>query len=402
MALQTALQTLPATHNPASDTILACGAWLKNAGCLLQGDNVRWTPVHGDLGDPANCIALTASVDALVASADGTIAAVAHDLHPDFFSTRLAVRIAAELGVPAIAVQHHHAHIGVAMAEQGLQEAVIGLALDGVGLGTDGLAWGGELLYVEGGAWQRLGHLQTLALPGGDVAAREPWRMAASVLHALGRGDEVTQRFSGNVGNMAARTVQAMLAGDIHCPLTTGAGRWFDAAAGALGISVKQQFEAEAAIALENLAAAYLADHGELVPAAQCVLDAHGVLDLRPVLADLFALADSDDPQAVARGAALFHLTLVDSLVAWIEQAIARHPVSTIVLGGGCFMNRIMTTRLTAALTQRGLCVVLPESVSCGDAGLALGQAWVARQQLSLADRSSDSESFFKEVIPCV
>jgi hydrogenase maturation protein HypF len=257
-------------------------------------------------------------------------------------------------------------------------------------------------LYVEGAAWQRLGHLQALALPGGDVAAREPWRMAASVLHALGRGDEVTQRFSGKVGNMAARTVQAMLAGDIHCPLTTGAGRWFDAAAGALGISVKQQFEAEAAIALENLAAAYLADHGEPVPAAQSVLDAHGVLDLRPVLADLFALADSGDPQAVARGAALFHLTLVDGLLAWIEQAIAQHPVSTIVLGGGCFMNRIMTTRLTAALTQRGLRVVLPESVSCGDAGLALGQAWVARQQLSLADRPSDSESFFNEVIPCV
>lgn len=363
---------------------------------------MRWTPVHGDLGDPANCVALEDSVHRLLEQAQGTIVAVAHDLHPDFFSTRLALRIAGQLGVPAIAVQHHHAHIGVAMAEFGLQEAVIGLALDGVGLGTDGLAWGGELLRVDGATWQRLGHLKELALPGGDVAAREPWRMAAAALHALGRDDEITQRFSGSVGQMAARTVQTMLERGIHCPTTTGTGRWFDAAAGALGISVKQNSEAEAAIALEKLAGTYLADHGEPEHTGQYALDTDGTLDLRPLLAILFALADHGDPHAIARGAAIFHLTLVDALVAWVDQAVGVHRASTIVLGGGCFLNRIMTGRLQDALARRGLRILLPQTISCGDAGLALGQAWVARQQLMAAHSAYESESLFNEVIPCV
>lgn len=376
------LQPLPATTKVVSRTVLACGAWLKNAACLLQNDGVRWTPLHGDLGDPANCIALEHSVENLVAQADGAIAAVAHDLHPDFFSTRLALRVADQLGVPAIAVQHHHAHIGVLMAEYGLQEPVIGLALDGIGLGTDGVAWGGELLWVEAAAWRRLGHLQALALPGGDVAAREPWRMAAAALHALERSDEVTQRFSAGVGQMAAQTVQAMLNRGTNCPPTTGAGRWFDAAAGALGISIKQKCEAEAAIALEKMAEGYLAVYGEPEQTDDYVLHANGTLDLRPLLATLFALADSGDPQAIARGAALFHLTLVDALVEWADQAVRLHGSKTIALGGGCFLNRIMSGRLSAALKRRGLRVLLPQTVSCGDSGLALGQAWVARQQL--------------------
>ncbi|NMM27159.1 MAG: carbamoyltransferase HypF [Glaciimonas sp.] len=373
---------LPATTKVPSRTVVACGAWLKNTACLLQGDGVRWTALHGDLGDPVNCIALEHSVESLVAQADGAIEAVAHDLHPDFFSTRLAQRVADQLGVPAVAVQHHHAHIGVVMAEYGLQEPVIGLALDGVGLGTDGVAWGGELLWVEGTAWRRLGHLQSLPLPGGDAAAREPWRMAAAALHALERGNEITQRFSSGVGQMAAQTVQAMLKRGTNCPPTSGAGRWFDAAAGALGISIKQRFEAEAAIALEKMAEGYLALYGEPEQTDNYVLHANGTLDLRPLLATMFALADSGDPQAIARGAALFHLTLVNALVEWVDQAARLHNTHTIALGGGCFLNRVMTGRLSAELTRRGLRVLLPQTVSCGDAGLALGQAWVARQQL--------------------
>jgi hydrogenase maturation protein HypF len=373
----------PTTAKKAAPTVLACGAWLKNTACLFQNNTVRWSPLHGDLGDPANCMALESSVENMVAMADGAIEAIAHDLHPDFFSTRLALRAADRLGVPAIEVQHHHAHIGVAMAEFELQEPVIGLALDGVGLGTDGVAWGGELLWVDGAAWQRLGHLQTLALPGGDAAAREPWRMAAAALHALERGDEITQRFSADVGRMAAQTVQAMLNRGINCPPTTGAGRWFDAAAGALGISIKQAFEAEAAIALEKMAQDYLAIHGEPEQTGDYVLHADGTLDLRPLFKTLFALADSGKAQEIARGAALFHLTLADSLVEWADQASRSHRTRTIALGGGCFLNRILCERLSAGLKRRGQRVVLPKAASCGDSGLALGQAWAASRQLA-------------------
>ena len=377
----------------AATVVLACGAWLKNAACLRVGAQAHWSAVHGDLGDPAARIALDASIEALLdlvptVAPGAAIAAVAHDLHPDFYSTGVALRVAAQLGVPAIAVQHHHAHIGVVMEEFGLQGPVIGLALDGVGLGTDGVAWGGELLWLEGGAWRRLGHFQPLPLPGGDVAAREPWRMAAAALHAMDRTNEISQRFSDSVGQRATQTVQAMLTRRFNCPATTGAGRWFDAAAGALRISSKQTMEAQAAIAMEKMATDYLAAYGDPLVADEYVLHSDGRLDLRPLLSSLFALADSHDPQAVARGAALFHLTLINALVAWVEQASQISGTKTIALGGGCFLNRLLCDRLSQLLKQRGYQVFLPHKVACGDSGLAIGQAWVARQQLQPGDRT--------------
>lgn len=352
--------------------VLACGAWLKNTACLLQGDQVLWSPLHGDLGDPQSCLDLAASLDALLACAEVTPQAIAHDLHPDFYSSQLAVTLAEKLNVPAVAVQHHHAHIAALMAEHGLDGPVLGLALDGVGLGSDGAAWGGELLWVANDAWRRLGYLLPLPLPGGDVAAREPWRLAAAALHLLGRDDEILRRLGPLVGEQSANTVAQMLARNLNCPPSSGAGRWFDAAAGILGISVRQQFEAEAAIALERLAAEYLATHAEPVIDGLWHLRADGVLDLLPLLTRLFELADS---ARSAEGAALFHLTLAAALADWIEHQSTTLPV---LLGGGCFANRLLSARLTQRLTARGLPVFSAQAVSCGDAGLALGQAWVA------------------------
>lgn len=352
--------------------VLACGAWLKNTACLLQGDQVLWSPLHGDLGDPQSCLDLAASLDALLACAEVTPQAIAHDLHPDFYSSQLAVTLAEKLNVPAVAVQHHHAHIAALMAEHGLDGPVLGLALDGVGLGSDGAAWGGELLWVASDAWRRLGYLLPLPLPGGDVAAREPWRLAAAALHLLGRDDEILRRLGPLVGEQSANTVAQMLARNLNCPPSSGAGRWFDAAAGILGISVRQQFEAEAAIALERLAAEYLATHAEPAIDGLWHLRADGVLDLLPLLTRLFELADS---ARSAEGAALFHLTLAAALADWVEHQSTTLPV---LLGGGCFANRLLSARLTQRLSARGLAVFSAQAVSCGDAGLALGQAWVA------------------------
>ena len=216
------------------------------------------------------------SARALLTQASGPVDAVAHDLHPDFFSTHLALRLANELGVAAIAVQHHHAHIAAVLAEHGarhdterdterdIARPVIGIALDGVGLGTDGVAWGGEVLLVDGAQFERVGHLSPLALPGGDVAAREPWRMAAAAIHASGLAEQIVPRFATTVGDQAARTIHTMLQRGLNCPQTTAAGRWFDAVAGLLGLSVRQEFEAQAAIALEQAATRYLQSGGTL------------------------------------------------------------------------------------------------------------------------------------------
>lgn len=363
---------------PAARRVLAVGAWLKNTAGLLDGDRYTASALHGDLGTPDACAALEASVEALVRDARGPIDAVAHDLHPDFHSTRLALHWADRLGVPAIGVQHHHAHLAVVQAERGLDGPLLGLALDGVGLGTDRTAWGGELLRLDtDGGFERLAHLPPLALPGGDVAAREPWRLVAAVLHVLGRGDEIGLRLAPVVGAAAAQGVKTMLARGVNCPVSSGAGRWFDAAAGVLGLSVRQREEAEAAVALERCAAAWLEWHPEGVAGVGPRVregDGLGVWALFEALLDL----DVTDADARGRGAALFHWVLTDALADATFAAATRDGLHEVALGGGCFFNRLLSQRLTERLTAAGMRVHRPQAVSCGDAGLALGQAWVA------------------------
>ncbi|MCP1650247.1 Kae1-like domain-containing protein [Pseudomonas nitroreducens] len=373
--------------------VLACGAWLKNSACLLQGEQVIWSPVHGDLGEPDNCLALENSLEQLLAHAEGPLRAVAHDLHPDFHSTRLALETAARLGAPALGVQHHHAHIAALQAEHGLQGPALGLALDGVGLGADGNAWGGELLWLDHGAWRRLGALLPLPLPGGDIAAREPWRLVAAALQLLGRSAEIGPRLAPLVGAAATTTVARMLERQFNCPTSSGAGRWFDAAAGILGLSLRQTFEAEAAITLERCATEYLSRHQAPNIAGLWQVRHDGRLDLLPLLARLFELADQGRAD---EGAALFHLALAAALADWVARQPAALPV---LLGGGCFANRLLSTQLGDLLSRQGRPVFVPQTVSCGDAGLALGQAWVAAQW---ADPTCQAALPLEDIAPCV
>lgn len=356
--------TLPAG---APRTVLAAGAFLKNRACLLQGREVIWSLPHGDLGDADACAALGGSIEALLREAHGPIAAVAHDLHPDFPSTRAALALAARLGVPARAVQHHHAHLGVVMAEQGWpgREPVFGLALDGVGLGTDGNAWGGELLAARAGSFERVAHLAPIALPGGDAAAREPWRVAAAVLHSVERHHQIAPRFSALAGEAAATGVAALLARDLRCPRSTGAGRWFDAAAAALGLAPRRQAEAEAAIALEQAATFWLESNP--MPALPSP-----TLDLRWLVATLFDETDT------GRGAARFHGALAQALVDAAHRSGARE----LVLAGGCFHNRLLSRLVKEGCDAAGIRTFRPTATDCGDAGLALGQAWLAAHAL--------------------
>jgi len=378
---------------------LACGAFLKNAACLLDTEAPSaplWSAQHGDLSDPAACEALEQSVRALLAQAGGRIDAVAHDLHPDFFSTHLALRLAHEHGVSAIAVQHHHAHIAAVLAEHGtrndMTRPVIGIALDGVGLGTDGVAWGGEVLLVEGTHCARVGHLIPLTLPGGDVAAREPWRMAAAALHACGVAEQIVPSFAPTVGAQAARTIHTMLQRGLNCPQTTAAGRWFDAVAGLLGLSVRQEFEAQAAIALEQAAARYLQSHALDVRTSDWAVTPDCQIDVRPLLCSTLIATDWRDPAAVDKAAARFHLTLADALCAHAIAQAHQRQLRDVALGGGCFFNRILTQRFVSQLESAGLNVLRAQALSCGDAGLALGQAWVAARTIT-ADATTTSNA---------
>ncbi len=355
---------------PAS--VLAVGGWFKNTICLTRGREAFVSQHVGDLDNAATCHFFEATVAHHLHMLEVAPLAVAHDLHPDFHSTRFARQFSEQHGIPALGIQHHHAHIAAICAEQGIDKPVLGLALDGVGLGSDGTAWGGELLHVDGSHCRRLGHFLPLPLPGGDAAAREPWRMAAAVLHLLGRNEAIARRFA---TEPAAPTLAQMLARGINCPLTSSAGRYFDAAAGLLDLQQRCSYEGQAAMQLEGLAA----HHGPAAPlTGGWRIDARNVLDLRPLL---HALASSA-PDRRAYGAALFHATLAEALFDWLEQASAATGVTQVVGAGGCFLNRVLSAYLRIGLPQRGLGFIEARDLPPNDGGLSLGQAWIASQLL--------------------
>ncbi len=350
--------------------VLACGAGLKNTVCLTRDDEAFVSQHIGDLDHAATRQMLEETVGYLSDILDVEPRAVAHDLHPDFYSTQFAQTYAEQRNLPLIAVQHHHAHIAAVCAEHRVTEPVIGLALDGVGLGMDGGAWGGELLKVAGTQYERLGHLAPLTLPGGDRAAREPWRMAAAALFAMNRADEITRRFPAQAG---AATVIEMLQHKLNCVETSSMGRWFDAAAGLLGVNEIQGYEGQAAMLLEGLAER----HGKVAPLALGYIHtAQNNLDFHPLLE---ALADCTD---ATYGAALFHATLAEGLCSWVQRATGRTGINHVVLGGGCFLNKILTQALTDSLTTCGLNVLNAQQLPPSDGAISFGQASIALRQI--------------------
>ncbi|HUW39113.1 MAG TPA: carbamoyltransferase HypF [Rhodocyclaceae bacterium] len=351
----------------AGPSALAMGGALKNTVCVTRGDEAFVSQHIGDLDNAAACIFHRESVARLIELLGATPEIVACDLHPDFYSSRFAAEYADSKRLPLVAVQHHHAHIAAVLAEHGHQGPVLGLAADGFGLGSDGAAWGGELLRVDGRHCRRLGHISPLPLPGGDRAAREPWRMAASALFELGRAGEIERRFAGRGGAILAQ----MLARGLNSPRTSSAGRWFDAAAGLLGVRETCSYEGQAAMLLEGLAEA----HGPAAPADDAyAIGADGTLDLLPLLAHLAGQPDR------GYGAAVFHSTLAAALGDWVRGASERTGLRKVALGGGCFSNRILAADLRARLEAAGLAVFEARQVPPNDGGLALGQAAVALQ----------------------
>ncbi|MBK8181968.1 MAG: carbamoyltransferase HypF [Candidatus Competibacteraceae bacterium] len=348
----------------AGPSVLALGGFLKNTVCLTRDDRAYLSPHIGSLDNAETCRALEEAVEHLQTILHITPERIACDLHPDFPSSRLAAAYAAERNLPCITVQHHHAHIAAVMAEHRLREPVLGLALDGVGLGLDGGIWGGELLWMDGANFQRLGHLRPLPLPGGDRATHEPWRLAAAALYLLGRDNELIHRF----GPKAA-LIRQMLEQGINTPETSSAGRWFDATAALLGVSEINAYEAQAAMALEALAH----QHGPTLPlTAGFHLHDSGVLDLSPLLG---WLADGVEAK---RGAACFHATLALGLSEWLKWASEKSGIRQVALGGGCFLNRLLRVQLQRWLETAGWRVFIAEQAPPNDGGLSLGQAWVA------------------------
>lgn len=354
---------LPAPLPP----VLGTGAFLKNALCLIQGQEAWISREVGSLDSLEAIHAFQETAQDLLSAAAFAPIAVAHDRHPDFYATRWAL----ESGLPPLAIQHHHAHIAAVMAEHGLEEPVLGLALDGFGLGDNDESWGGELLLVDGPRFQRLGHLYPLPQPGGDRAAREPWRMGAAALWSLGRGAEIAARYAGFTG---AGQLALVMDKGLNAPMTSSAGRLFDAACGLLGVKILSAFEGEAPMELERIAAESGVE-SILIDSSLWRIDSSLILDMRPLLETLSS-------RPLAEGAALFHAVFAGALLDWTLKAAPKTGIRKIALGGGCFFNKLLRDGLTRGMIASGLTPLFPKALPVGDTALALGQAYAAALSL--------------------
>jgi hydrogenase maturation protein HypF len=349
--------------------ILAVGGQLKATFALGRGRHAFLGHHLGDLDDYAAYRAFEADVALYQDLLAVEPAVTAHDLHPDYASTRYAL---GRDGADRVAVQHHHAHVASCMAENGLAGPVVGVAFDGTGYGTDGAVWGGEFLVADYRGFRRAAHLRYVGLPGGDRAAREPWRMA--VAHAADAGADC-RAVRDRVGAAAVRAVERMLDRRFNSPPTSSAGRLFDAVAALAGVRDRVTYEGQAAMELEWLATDTPPDGNypfELDPGPAGQL----VVDTRPLVAAVVAdAARGADARLVARR---FHSTLVEVVAAVCGRLRDQTGIGDVVLTGGVFMNALLTREAGWRLAADGFRVYRHGLVPPNDGGLSLGQLAVA------------------------
>ena len=367
---------------PAARPLLACGAELKSTFCVARGERA-WVGHH--IGDLKNFETLRsfregiAHFEELFAVAPEV---VAHDLHPDYLSTTYAQE---REGVQLVGVQHHHAHRAACLAEHGELGPAVGAILDGSGYGTDGTVWGGELLVGDLAGFQRAGHLWPVRLPGGDRAVREPWRMACAWLTVAGEDVSVPPvALAGAVDPKRWQAVAQLVASGTAAPLTTSAGRLFDAVGALCGLRAQVTYEGQAAIELE--AAALRGDGGQPYPVHVQEGDAASAREYPPVLIDprkaiSRVAGDVTAGVAVPTIAARFHAGLAEALARGCALVAGRRGLDGVVLSGGVFQNRVLLEAMTTHLHGAGLRTLVPQRLPPNDGGIAYGQAAVAARR---------------------
>ncbi|MFP4010670.1 MAG: carbamoyltransferase HypF [Spirochaetaceae bacterium] len=422
--------------------ILAVGADSKACFCLGTAVGEAVLSQHiGEMEHPETAAFFADCVKRFVALFRSEPQLLVRDLHPDYVSTAYAEDYGRRHGLTVYPVQHHHAHIASCMAEKGLDETVIGISLDGTGYGEDGTIWGGEALLCDLAGYRRAAHFDCVPMPGGEAAVREPWRMAVAYLRAAygeepgaqealrstaaalelepegagslggvpGAGDEKARRRrstrDAGARGAALSAVLIALEKGINTPLTSSAGRLFDAVAAILGLCRFAGFEAEGPMRLETAAAAYSADPATLEPYPYRILggevtsagpagdatgpdatvknatapDAVATLSFLPAVR---ALAEErlggGDLRLIA---ARFHSTIIDGIGAVAAELSSRTGLRTVVCSGGLFQNRIITAGVERRLASAGFAVHTHETVPCNDGGIALGQLAVAARR---------------------
>lgn len=355
--------------------ILAVGGELKNTICLTRGREAFLSQHIGDLKNDATLDTFRQTIEHLSGIMEIKPSIVASDQHPDYLSTRFTESV----GLPVIKIQHHHAHMASCMAENGLDGEVIGVILDGTGLGDDGTIWGGEFLVGGYEKAERGGHFDPVRLPGGDAAAKEPWRMALAYLYqaSASRVWEMELNFLPKLTAIELSAMKAMLERGVNSPLTSSTGRLFDAVASILGICNRNSFDGQAGMALEAMAE----QADEAFPLQFTLLDGNPFrISFAPMILELFERASSgDDSGPLARG---FHRSLADALLTGCIHLRENRGLNRVVLSGGVFQNRLLTDMLYTRLVENGFECYLHRLAPPNDGGISLGQAAIAARRV--------------------
>jgi len=353
------------------DGILATGAELVNCFCLGKGNQAIMSQHIGDLKNLETYRFFSETIRQFEKLFRLKPVNVVCDMHPDYLSTRYAE----ESGMEVIRVQHHHAHIASCMAEYNLDERVIGVSMDGIGYGDDGKIWGGEFLVCDLADYERPCHFEYVPMPGGDKATEEPWRMAVSWLYTCYGKDflNLDLPFLKQIDKSDVRLVIQAIEKNINTPLTSSAGRLFDAIAAMTNTCTHSDFHAEAPMRLESVI--------ELEVTGQYGFTISEEISFRETIRGVV-----DDIQAnrpVSHVSAKFHNTIISAIFAAVSELAEKTGIQKVALSGGTFQNRYILERVEKKLSTAGLTVYLPREVPVNDGGIALGQLVIAAKRRS-------------------
>ena len=361
-----------------SKQVLACGAELRNTFCLTKDEHAFLSQHIGDMENEEtlehfeNTIELYKNLFRLEPEI------IAYDMHPEYLSTKYALRTGAEQGLSLVPVQHHHAHIVSCLVENKVEGPVIGVAFDGTGYGTDGTIWGGEFLVADWRGYRRAGHLEYVPLPGGEVAIKKPYRMALSYLYTLlGEGFALEGLPFSKLNPNELDIIKQQLKRAINCPLTSSAGRFFDAVSAVAGVREEIDYDAQAAIELEMLAPDEL---GGFKPNCYpfSIVEHQGVRVVK--LGELFSavVQDVKNQAPVPIISLKFHNTAAQIVVEMCKMITKETRITQVALSGGVFQNRLLLSLTNVALQRENFSVLTHHLVPCNDGGISLGQAVIA------------------------
>ncbi len=347
--------------------ILGTGAELMNSFCMGKGNHAIMSPYTGDLKNLETFNFYEQTYERYKRLFRFTPDLVVSDLHPDYLSSRFARQLAEETGAEHISVQHHHAHIASGMFSAGLEGEVIGFSFDGTGLGTDGHSWGAEVFRADYLGYERLFHFEYMPLPGGDRVVQEPWRMAVSYLVKCYGADlaDLEIPLTADIKKEKIREIASLIEKKINSPLTSSAGRLFDAIGAILGLNYHSSFQAQSPMLLESAIDASVQgfySYEFLGPQ----------VSFKPMILQI--VDDLHQGVSIHAISAKFHHTLVNLILQLATEIRESTGLDRVVLTGGTFQNRFLTLQARTKLEAEGFKVILPETIPVNDQGICVGQ----------------------------